>query len=111
MGVGLRSRPQTPNPLHNQLAFVGLGAMGKRMASNLAKHLVATGQVSERVSSHSAGVRMLSRDEDIDDPQPPLMVYNRSDKGMSEFKTYAAIHKVPQTAWRVMKDLQEIGRM
>lgn len=32
-------RPATPVPAHDQLAFVGLGAMGKRMATNLARYL------------------------------------------------------------------------
>lgn len=31
--------------VQDQLAFVGLGEMGKRMATNLAKHLSENGQV------------------------------------------------------------------
>jgi hypothetical protein len=32
--------------VQDQFAFVGLGEMGKRMATNLAKHLAQSGQVS-----------------------------------------------------------------
>lgn len=40
--------------VQDQLAFVGLGAMGKRMAANLAKHLETSHQVLH-FSSHTRG--------------------------------------------------------
>ncbi|WWD16895.1 hypothetical protein CI109_101327 [Kwoniella shandongensis] len=79
------SRPSTPTPAHDQLAFVGLGAMGKRMASNLAKHLHSTGQ-------------------------PPLIVFNRKEEGVSKFLEYAASKDVPEDSYKVVNDLEEIGR-
>ncbi|KAK8861212.1 hypothetical protein IAR55_002031 [Kwoniella newhampshirensis] len=79
------SRPSTPTPAHDQLAFVGLGAMGKRMASNLAKHLAANGQ-------------------------PPLMVFNRKEEGVEKFLAYAAEKDVPEDSYKVVSDLEEIGR-
>ncbi|KAK6906995.1 hypothetical protein L486_04282 [Kwoniella mangroviensis CBS 10435] len=79
------SRPSTPTPAHDQLAFVGLGEMGKRMASNLAKHLASEGQ-------------------------PPLMVYNRKEDGIQKFLKYATEHEVPESSYKVVTDLEEIGR-
>jgi hypothetical protein len=46
----------------DQLAFVGLGEMGKRMAANLAKSLAQSGQVSfflPSLPSYSHGVMVL----------------------------------------------------
>jgi hypothetical protein len=40
----------------DQLAFVGLGEMGKRMAANLAKHLAESGQVGPYPSSLASSV-------------------------------------------------------
>ncbi|ORX36232.1 6-phosphogluconate dehydrogenase [Kockovaella imperatae] len=79
------SRPITPVPAHDRLAFVGLGAMGKRMAVNLAKSL------AERAA-------------------PPLKVYNRSDKGLSEFKTYAEMKGLTEEMYEVERDLHVIGK-
>ncbi|OCF34094.1 hypothetical protein I316_04041 [Kwoniella heveanensis BCC8398] len=79
------SRPTTPTPAHDQIAFAGLGAMGKRMASNLAKHLASEGQ-------------------------PPLLVYNRKEDGVQKFLEYASAHEVPEDAYKVVSDLEEIGR-
>ncbi|ORY26073.1 6-phosphogluconate dehydrogenase [Naematelia encephala] len=79
------SRPATPTPRHDQMAFVGLGAMGKRMAANLAKYLSA---------NHC----------------PTLQVYNRADQHLDEFKDYAAEHEVTEDMYQVVKDLKDIGR-
>ncbi|WVN84870.1 uncharacterized protein L203_100006 [Cryptococcus depauperatus CBS 7841] len=79
------SRPTTPTPAHDRLAFVGLGEMGKRMATNLAKHL------------HEKG-------------QPPLIVYNRKDEGVSNFLTYAQSKGATEDMYRVENDLEKIGR-
>jgi hypothetical protein len=40
----------------DQLAFVGLGEMGKRMAANLAKHLAESGQVGPYPASFASSV-------------------------------------------------------
>ncbi|CAD6565561.1 MAG: hypothetical protein TREMPRED_001528 [Tremellales sp. Tagirdzhanova-0007] len=79
------SRPQTPVQAHDQFAFVGLGAMGKRMALNLAKSLLKSNQ-------------------------PPLILYNRSEHGITGFKNYAAKEDLPDEAYTFVKDLKEIGR-
>ncbi|KAK4688774.1 hypothetical protein P7C73_g1336, partial [Tremellales sp. Uapishka_1] len=79
------SRPGTPTPAHDQLAFVGLGAMGRRMAVNLAKSL-------------------------MDDHAPPLFVYNRSQDGLATFETYAASKDLPESAYKIMTDLKDIGK-
>ncbi|KAK1920922.1 6-phosphogluconate dehydrogenase [Papiliotrema laurentii] len=79
------SRPATPVPAHNQLAFVGLGAMGKRMATNLAKYLQ-------------------------ENDAPPLLVYNRSESGVEAFKKYATEKEVDAETYKVVSDLQEIAR-
>lgn len=79
------SRPATPSPKHDQLAFVGLGAMGKRMATNLALDLA---------KKHL----------------PPLIVYNRGAKGLAEFESWAQQRGVTKEQYQVQKDLQEIGR-
>lgn len=79
------SRPATPTPKHDQMAWVGLGAMGKRMAVNLAKHLQEEGQ-------------------------PPLVVYNRGDERLNAFFAYAEKNGLDSSAYRVEKDLREIGK-
>ncbi|OWZ62491.1 hypothetical protein AYX14_06795 [Cryptococcus neoformans] len=79
------SRPSTPTPAHDQLAFVGLGEMGKRMATNLAKHLSENGQ-------------------------PPLLVYNRKEEGVTNFTEYAGKNGVTEDMYEVKTDLEEIGR-
>ncbi|EIW66194.1 hypothetical protein TREMEDRAFT_65800 [Tremella mesenterica DSM 1558] len=78
------SKPSTPVPAHDQFAFLGLGAMGKRMAVNLAKHLHETGQ-------------------------PPLIVWNRSDGRMKEFKIYAFEKGLGEDCYLVVEDLKQIG--
>ncbi|KAL7419915.1 hypothetical protein Q5752_005832 [Cryptotrichosporon argae] len=79
------SRPGTPVPAHDRYAFVGLGSMGKRMATNLAKRLAQNGQ-------------------------PPLMVYNRSADGVERFKDWAKARDVTEQQYTVVDDLCEIGR-
>ncbi|WVQ83419.1 hypothetical protein IAT38_005560 [Cryptococcus sp. DSM 104549] len=79
------SRPTTPTPAHDRLAFVGLGEMGKRMACNLAKHLAASGQ-------------------------PPLLVFNRKEEGVSKFLSYAKKENLSEDHYEVVSDLEEIGR-
>ncbi|TYJ53496.1 hypothetical protein B9479_005882 [Cryptococcus floricola] len=79
------SRPTTPTPAHDQLAFVGLGEMGKRMATNLALHLSKEGQ-------------------------PPLIVYNRKEDGLAHFEEYAKEKELPDSAYVVKTELEEIGR-
>ena len=39
-----------------------------------------------------------------------MIVYNRSDAGLKGFKKYAADRDLPEKAYRVMKDLKEIGK-
>jgi hypothetical protein len=39
-----------------------------------------------------------------------LIVYNRSEEGITRFKTYAEEEDVAEGAYRVVKDLREIGR-
>lgn len=79
------SRPATPTPAHDQLAFVGLGEMGKRMATNLAKHLSETGQ-------------------------PPLIVYNRSSDRTEQFHAWAGERGVKEGEhYVVAKEVREIG--
>ncbi|KAL1410309.1 hypothetical protein Q8F55_004315 [Vanrija albida] len=80
------SRPPTPSlNSEAQYAFVGLGEMGKRMATNFARSLAG--------SSH-----------------PPLIVYNRGKEGLESFKKWAASKEVPESAYRVVTDLKEIGK-
>ncbi|GFZ43010.1 hypothetical protein JCM24511_00728 [Saitozyma sp. JCM 24511] len=81
----MSDRPSTPVPAHDQLAFVGLGAMGKRMATNLARNIQEKGG-------------------------PPLIVYNRSETKLNEFKTYAAGKELNEGAYKVVYDLHEIGK-
>lgn len=74
------SRPQTPHPQH-QVGFVGLGAMGKHMALNLAQSLAK---------------------QDL--PLPPLMVYNRTATKAEE------LAESSQGLIKVCKDLVELGQ-
>lgn len=67
-----------------QYAFVGLGEMGKRMATNLAKSL-------------------------LKENHPPLIVYNRSSDGLDAFIKWAEEKGLPERAYRVMTDLKAIA--
>ncbi len=73
----------TPSLRGNRWAFIGLGEMGKRMATNLARTL----------SEHAC---------------PPLLVWNRTPNGVEAFKAWAAERKVPEETYIVMSDLKEI---
>ncbi|BEJ01367.1 hypothetical protein CcaverHIS631_0600490 [Cutaneotrichosporon cavernicola] len=77
------SRPVTPALRGKRWAFLGLGEMGKRMATNLARTL----------ATHSA---------------PPLRVWNRHADGVPAFKTWAADRGVHESAYMVIKDLKDI---
>lgn len=45
----------------------------------------------------------------VADDQPPLMVYNRSENRVDEFKTYASECQVEEGHYTVAKDLKVIG--
>ncbi|KAI9632222.1 NAD binding domain of 6-phosphogluconate dehydrogenase-domain-containing protein [Dioszegia hungarica] len=79
------SRPSTPTPRHDQLALIGLGAMGRRMATNLALDLQ---------KKH----------------MPPLIVSNRSDARIDDFKRWAKERGLSEDGYKVVKDLKEIGQ-
>lgn len=38
------------------------------------------------------------------------MVYNRSEKGLEGFKKYAKEHELDEKAYKVVKDLKDIGK-
>ncbi|GMK58475.1 hypothetical protein CspeluHIS016_0505070 [Cutaneotrichosporon spelunceum] len=77
------SRPVSPSLGRNRWAFLGLGEMGKRMATNLARKLAA----------QSA---------------PPLRVWNHHADGVQAFKAWAADRGVPESAYIVMADIKQI---
>jgi len=67
-------------------AFVGLGEMGKRMATNLARWL--------KEKEHQ-----------------PLIVYNRTPDGIAKFKQWAAGKGVHEDAYIVMENLEEVVKV
>jgi glutamyl-tRNA reductase len=67
-------------------AFVGLGEMGRRMATNLARWLKENGHA-------------------------PLIVYNRSAEGTAKFKTWASEKGVHEDAYIIVDDLAEVVKV
>ncbi|CAK9779428.1 NAD(P)-binding protein [Cutaneotrichosporon oleaginosum] len=77
------SRPVTPSLRGKRWAFLGLGEMGKRMATNLARTL----------TTHNC---------------PPLIVWNRNPDRVEAFKSWASEREVHDSTFVVMKDLKDI---
>ncbi|KAJ9105020.1 hypothetical protein QFC19_003651 [Naganishia cerealis] len=100
------SRPASPAAvMRDQLAFVGLGAIGRWCALNLARSLDENGKVSNEVME---GEPFASQaDPLILSWQPPLMVWNRGDEGLEIFKAHADKADVPYV---VAETLEQIAQ-
>lgn len=72
-----------PRSQQNQCAFIGLGEMGRRMATNMAKAGAQGGY-------------------------PPLIVWNRSQDNVDEFKTWAKEHGVEDSAYKAVDSIADV---